>query len=167
MAWIRDMFHSLCATTFLIGRDETAVTQHDCAPSERHPHTLNWLRNYDLLLYIWPRCRPGDFWQLYYADYTSTGIMASPNDRQLCNRIPIDQHLKRFLSSAKQRHSCGVGKHANIIETFGSTLVRDNRTNPTKDEAGFAAWLAKPDMTGGLAVARQQQPCHLSSLQRL
>ncbi|KAH8693600.1 hypothetical protein BGW36DRAFT_301445 [Talaromyces proteolyticus] len=35
-------------------------------------------------------------------------------------------------------------------------MVRDNRTTPTKHEAGFAAWLAKPDMTGGLVIALQQ-----------
>ncbi|RYP91099.1 hypothetical protein DL770_002803 [Monosporascus sp. CRB-9-2] len=82
--------------------------------------------------------------------------MASPNDRHLCNGIPVDHRLKRFLSSAKQKHSHGVGKHADIIEAFGNTMVRDNKTTPTKHEAGFAAWLAKPDMTGGLVVALQQ-----------
>ncbi|RYO81428.1 hypothetical protein DL764_009768 [Monosporascus ibericus] len=82
--------------------------------------------------------------------------MASPNDRHLCNGIPVDHRLKRFLPSAKQKHSHGVGKHAEIIETFGNTMVRDNRTTPTKHEAGFAAWLAKPDMTGGLVIALQQ-----------
>ena len=82
--------------------------------------------------------------------------MASPNDRHLCNGIPVDHRLKRFLPSAKQKHSYGVGKHADIIETFGNTMVRDNRTTPTKHEAGFAAWLAKPDITGGLVIALQQ-----------
>jgi len=82
--------------------------------------------------------------------------MASPNDRHLCNGIPVDHRLKRFLPSAKQKHSYSVGKHADIIETFGNTMVRDNRTTPTKNEAGFAAWLAKPDMTGGLVIALQQ-----------
>ncbi|EED24101.1 hypothetical protein TSTA_074800 [Talaromyces stipitatus ATCC 10500] len=35
-------------------------------------------------------------------------------------------------------------------------MVRDNRTTPSKQEVGFAAWLAKPDMTGGLVIALQQ-----------
>jgi hypothetical protein len=35
-------------------------------------------------------------------------------------------------------------------------MVRDNKTAPTKHEAGFAAWLAKPDMIGGLVIALQQ-----------
>ncbi|KAH7136150.1 hypothetical protein B0J11DRAFT_556701 [Dendryphion nanum] len=34
--------------------------------------------------------------------------------------------------------------------------IRDDRTTPTKYEAGFAAWLAKPDLTGGMVVALQQ-----------
>jgi hypothetical protein len=83
-------------------------------------------------------------------------MMASPNDIHLCNGIPVDHRLKRFLPSAKQRHSHEVGKHVDIIETFGNTMVRDNKTTPTKHEAGFAAWLAKPDMTGGLIIALQQ-----------
>jgi hypothetical protein len=82
--------------------------------------------------------------------------MASPNDRHLCNGIPVDHRLKRFLPNAKQKHANEVGKHADIIETFGNTLVRDNRTTPTKHEASFAAWLAKPDITGGLVIALQQ-----------
>jgi hypothetical protein len=65
--------------------------------------------------------------------------MASPNYRHLCNGIPVDHRLKGFLPSAKQKHLQGVGKHADIIETFGNTMVRDNRTTPTKHEAGFAA----------------------------
>jgi hypothetical protein len=82
--------------------------------------------------------------------------MASPIDGRLCNGIPVDHRLKRFLPSAKQKHSHGVGEHAGIIETFGNTLVRDNETTPTKHEVAFAAWLAKPDMTGGLVIALQQ-----------
>jgi hypothetical protein len=82
--------------------------------------------------------------------------MASPNGGHLCNGIPVDHRLKRFLPNAEQKHSHGVGKHADIIETFGSTMVRDNGTTPTKHEAGFAAWLAKPDKTGGLVIALQQ-----------
>jgi hypothetical protein len=82
--------------------------------------------------------------------------MASPNDGRLCNGIPVDHRLKRFLPSAKQNHSYGVGKHADIIETFGNTMVRDNKTRPSEHEAAFAAWLAKPDMTGGLVIALQQ-----------
>ncbi|KAH7303673.1 hypothetical protein B0I35DRAFT_415015 [Stachybotrys elegans] len=35
-------------------------------------------------------------------------------------------------------------------------MVRDDNTVPTNHEVGFAAWLAKPDMTGGLVVALQQ-----------
>ncbi|KAH7071386.1 hypothetical protein BKA63DRAFT_535297 [Paraphoma chrysanthemicola] len=35
-------------------------------------------------------------------------------------------------------------------------MVRDDNTVPTKHEAGFAAWLAKPDTTGGLVIALQQ-----------
>ncbi|KAH7355445.1 hypothetical protein BKA65DRAFT_582379 [Rhexocercosporidium sp. MPI-PUGE-AT-0058] len=35
-------------------------------------------------------------------------------------------------------------------------MVRDNGTTPTKHEAGFASWLAKPDITGGLVIALQQ-----------
>ncbi|KAH6691140.1 hypothetical protein BKA61DRAFT_684294 [Leptodontidium sp. MPI-SDFR-AT-0119] len=82
--------------------------------------------------------------------------MASPNDGHLCNGIPVDHRLKCFLASAKQKHSHGVGKHADIIETFGNTMFRDNGTTPTKHEVGFAAWLAKPDITGGLVIALQQ-----------
>ncbi|KFY03023.1 hypothetical protein V490_00317 [Pseudogymnoascus sp. VKM F-3557] len=82
--------------------------------------------------------------------------MASPNDGHLWNEIPVDHRLKQFLPSTKQKHSHGVGKHADIIETFGKTMVRDNGTTPTKHEAGFASWLAKPDVTGGLVIALQQ-----------
>ncbi|PQE27949.1 hypothetical protein CJF30_00009155 [Rutstroemia sp. NJR-2017a BBW] len=82
--------------------------------------------------------------------------MASPNDRHLCNGIPVDHRLKQFLTSARQKHSHEVGKHVDLIETFGNTMVRDNRTTPTKHEAGFAAWLARPDTTGGLVIALQQ-----------
>ncbi|KAH8748785.1 hypothetical protein BGZ57DRAFT_935194 [Hyaloscypha finlandica] len=82
--------------------------------------------------------------------------MASLNDRYLCNGIPVDHRLKRFLPNAKQKHANRVGKHADIIETFGNTLVRNNRTTPTKHEASFVAWLAKPDITGGLVIALQQ-----------
>lgn len=74
----------------------------------------------------------------------------------MCNGIPVDHRLKRFLPSAKQKYSHGVGNHVDIIETFGSTMVRDNGTTPTKHEVGFAAWLAKPDITGGLVIALQQ-----------
>ena len=49
-----------------------------------------------------------------------------------------------------------MGKHVDIIENFGIAMVRDNGTIPKKHEAGFAAWLAKPDMTGGLVIALQQ-----------
>lgn len=82
--------------------------------------------------------------------------MASSNGAHLCNGIPVDHRLKRFLLSAKQKHSHGVGKHADIIETFGNTMIRDNGTTPSKHEAGFASWLAKPDLTGGLVIALQQ-----------
>jgi hypothetical protein len=82
--------------------------------------------------------------------------MVSPNDRHLCNGIPVDHRLKQFLSSAKQKHSRGVGNHVDIIETFGNTMIRDNKTIPTKHETGFAAWLAKPDTIGGLVIALQQ-----------
>jgi hypothetical protein len=82
--------------------------------------------------------------------------MASLNDGHLCNGIPVDHRLKRFLPSAKQKHSHGVGKHVDIIETFGSTMVRDNGITPTKHEVGFASWLASPDKTGGLVIALQQ-----------
>ncbi|KAI8632372.1 hypothetical protein F5Y19DRAFT_362181 [Xylariaceae sp. FL1651] len=82
--------------------------------------------------------------------------MASPNDRHLCNGIPVDHRLKQFLPSAKQKHFHGVGNHADIIEIFGDTMVRDNGTTPTKHQVDFATWLAKPDMTGGLVIALQQ-----------
>ncbi|KAH8656004.1 hypothetical protein BGZ60DRAFT_472729 [Tricladium varicosporioides] len=35
-------------------------------------------------------------------------------------------------------------------------MVRDDQTYPSKNEAGFAAWLAKPDMQGGLVIALLQ-----------
>ncbi|KAH7407171.1 hypothetical protein BKA64DRAFT_572522 [Cadophora sp. MPI-SDFR-AT-0126] len=35
-------------------------------------------------------------------------------------------------------------------------MLRDDGTTPTKHEVGFAAWLAKPDLTGGLVIALQQ-----------
>ncbi|RAO69883.1 uncharacterized protein BHQ10_005895 [Talaromyces amestolkiae] len=82
--------------------------------------------------------------------------MALPNDKRLCNGIPIDHRLERFLPNAMQKHSDGVGKHADIVEAFGNTMIRDDGTTPSKHEAGFAAWLAKPDMTGGLVIALQQ-----------
>jgi hypothetical protein len=82
--------------------------------------------------------------------------MAQSQDQVLCNGIPIDHRLARFLQNAKQTHSVGVGKHAEIVENFGNTMVRDDRSYPCKNEAGFAAWLAKPDMQGGLVVALLQ-----------
>lgn len=82
--------------------------------------------------------------------------MASTNDKYLCNGIPVDHHLKRFRPSDKPKHSQGVGKHADIIERFGNTMVRDDQTYPSKNEAGFATWLAKPDRQGGLVVALLQ-----------
>jgi hypothetical protein len=94
--------------------------------------------------------------QLYCFEYTSTRVMASTNDKYLCNGIPVDHRLKRFLPSAKQKHSQGVGKHADIVESFGNTMVRDDQTYPSKNEAGFAAWLATPNMQGGLVIALLQ-----------
>lgn len=94
--------------------------------------------------------------QLYCFEYTSTRVMASSDDKYLCNGIPVDHRLKRFLPSAKRKHSQGVGKHADIVESFGNTMVRDDQTYPSKNEAGFAAWLAKPDMPGGLVIALLQ-----------
>ncbi|KAH6640042.1 hypothetical protein BKA67DRAFT_528432 [Truncatella angustata] len=35
-------------------------------------------------------------------------------------------------------------------------MVRDDKTTPTRHETGFAKWLAKPDMTGGVVIALQQ-----------
>ncbi|PMD42914.1 hypothetical protein L207DRAFT_542414 [Hyaloscypha variabilis F] len=35
-------------------------------------------------------------------------------------------------------------------------MVRDDQTYPSKNAAGFAAWLAKPDMQGGLVIALLQ-----------
>ncbi|KAE9378588.1 hypothetical protein N431DRAFT_499384 [Stipitochalara longipes BDJ] len=35
-------------------------------------------------------------------------------------------------------------------------MIRDDRTYPSTNEAGFVAWLAKPDMQGGLVVALLQ-----------
>lgn len=94
--------------------------------------------------------------QLYYFEYTSSQVMASTNDKYLCNGIPVDHRLKRFLPSAKPKHSQEVGKHAGIVESFGYTMVRDDQTYPSTNEAGFAAWLAKPDMQGGLVIALLQ-----------
>ena len=68
----------------------------------------------------------------------------------------MDHRLKRFLSSAKRKHSQGVGKHADIVESFGNNLVRDDKTVPSEYEASFASWLAKPDMQGGLVIALLQ-----------
>ncbi|KAL2074839.1 hypothetical protein VTL71DRAFT_8618 [Oculimacula yallundae] len=82
--------------------------------------------------------------------------MASSNVGSLCNGVPVDHRLKKYLSNAKQKHSHGVGKHADIIETFGNTMIRDNGTTPSNHESSFASWLAKPDMTGGLVIALQQ-----------
>lgn len=82
--------------------------------------------------------------------------MASSSDEYLCNGVPIDHRLKQFLPSAKRKHSLKIGKHADIIESFGNTLVRDDQTYPSSDETGFAAWLAKPDMQGGLVIALLQ-----------
>jgi hypothetical protein len=94
--------------------------------------------------------------QLYRFKWTSTRVMASSNDKYLCNGIPVDHRLKRFLPSAKRKHSQGVGKHADIVESFGNTMVRDDKTYPSKNEASFAAWLAKPDMQGSLVIALLQ-----------
>jgi hypothetical protein len=94
--------------------------------------------------------------QLYCFGYASTRVMASTNGEYLCNGIPVDHRLKRLLPSAKQKHSQGVGKHADIVESFGNTMVRDDQTYPSKNEAGFAAWLAKPDTQGGLVIALLQ-----------
>lgn len=82
--------------------------------------------------------------------------MSSTNGKYLCNGIPVDHRLKRFLPSAKQKHSQRVGKHADIVESFGNTMIRDDQTYPSENEAGFAAWLAKPDMQGGLVIALLQ-----------
>ena len=82
--------------------------------------------------------------------------MALQNDRKLCNGVPVDHRLKRFLSSTKQKHAYEVGTHADIIEAFGNTIIRDDETIPTQHEVAFAKWLAKPDMTGGVVVALQQ-----------
>lgn len=82
--------------------------------------------------------------------------MASTNSKDLCNGIPVDHRIKRFLPCAKSRHSQRIGKHADIVENFGNTMVRDNKTYPSENEAGFAAWLAKPDMQGGLVIALLQ-----------
>jgi hypothetical protein len=82
--------------------------------------------------------------------------MISSEDKALCNGIPIDHRLVRFLQSAKQKHSNGVGIHTNIVEGFGNSMVRDDQSYPSANEAGFAAWLAKPDMQGGLVVALLQ-----------
>ena len=82
--------------------------------------------------------------------------MASSNNIHLCNGVPVDHRLKQFLPSAKHKHSQRVGKHADIIESFGNTMVRDNKTYPSQNEVGFAAWLAKPDMQGGLVIALLQ-----------
>ncbi len=87
---------------------------------------------------------------------TSTEVMASIHDKYLCNGIPVDHRLNRFLPSAKSKHSENVGKHADIIETFGNSMIRDDKSYPSNNEAGFAAWLAKPDMQGGLVVALLQ-----------
>ncbi|XMA07853.1 hypothetical protein WAI453_000644 [Rhynchosporium graminicola] len=85
--------------------------------------------------------------------------MASSNFEHLCNGIPVDHRLKQYLPNAKQskqKNAYGVGKHTDIVENFGNTLIRYNRASPTKHEIGFASWLAKPDMTGGLIIALQQ-----------
>jgi hypothetical protein len=82
--------------------------------------------------------------------------MDSSIESDLCNGVPVDHRLKRFLPSAKQRYSQGVGEHVDIIRAFGNTMVRDNKTIPKKHEVEFAAWLAKPDTTGGLVIALQQ-----------
>lgn len=82
--------------------------------------------------------------------------MPLQNDRQLCNGVPVDHRLKRFLSSAKQKHAGQVGRHADIVEAFGDTVVRDDNSTPTLHEIAFAGWLAKPDVTGGMVIALQQ-----------
>ena len=82
--------------------------------------------------------------------------MASSNDSDLWNDIPVDHRLKRFLPLAQQKHFHEVGEHVEFIEKLGNDMVRDDGSTPTKHETAFAAWLAKPDMTGGLAIALQQ-----------
>lgn len=76
---------------------------------------------------------------LCHFEYTPTQVMASSNDKYLCNGVPVDHRLKRFLPSAKVKHAQGIGKHADIIESFGNTMVRDDETYPSPNEAGFAA----------------------------
>lgn len=82
--------------------------------------------------------------------------MAHPIDTSLCNGIPVDHRLQKFLASARQQHFQSVGNHANIIETFGDDLTRDDGSTPSRHEVDFASWLAKPDMTGGLVIALLQ-----------
>ena len=156
MTWIRDMFHGLRATAYLTGCDASEICERSRLHSLTVPH-LELTRELCFAACIFDHdVISGVFRQLYYSDNTSTQSMASPNDRHLCNGIPVDHRLKRFLPSAKQKHSHRVGKHVDIIENFGIAMVRDNGTIPKKHEAGFAAWLAKPDMTGGLVIALQQ-----------
>lgn len=83
--------------------------------------------------------------------------MGSSIEKSLCNGIPIDHRLKQYLPKAKQRHAEATGKHANIIQSFSETVLRDGRPI-SNAEADFATWLAKPDMTGGLVVALLQPP---------
>ncbi|KIW76951.1 hypothetical protein Z517_09395 [Fonsecaea pedrosoi CBS 271.37] len=90
--------------------------------------------------------------QLYRCEYTSTRAKASSNDKNLCNEVPIDHRLKQYLPSAKDKHSQQIGKDADIIESFGAIMVRDNGTYPSQNEAGFAAWLTRPDMQGILVI---------------
>lgn len=82
--------------------------------------------------------------------------MTPSNEKYLCNGVPVDHRLKQFLPSATLKHSQGVGNHADIVKSFGNTIVRDDQTHPSENEAGFAAWLAKPDMQGGLVIALLQ-----------
>ncbi|OAP60878.1 hypothetical protein AYL99_05880 [Fonsecaea erecta] len=64
--------------------------------------------------------------------------------------------IEPLLQSAKQKHSQEVGNHADIIQSFGNTMVRDDKTYPSKNEVGFAAWLAQPETQGGLVIALLQ-----------
>jgi hypothetical protein len=82
--------------------------------------------------------------------------MATSYDQRLCNSVPLDHRLQRFLSSASRQQCRGVGNHAEIVKQFGNSMVRLDGSFPSENEAAFAAWLAKPDTKGGLVVALLQ-----------
>jgi hypothetical protein len=82
--------------------------------------------------------------------------MAASHEDRLCNGIPVDHRLIPFLQRIRLTQTNLYANHAHKVEEYGSSMLREDYSRPTKEEIEFTKWMAKPDNQGGVLIAIKQ-----------